>query len=526
MSTDRRLDLCVLCHGLKGSVADWKTWEEFLQVECPSWFVKNCESVTKGCMPVIGLGLDTLSELLADEVTQAIKDITTNEANVKITLHCIGHSMGGVVLRGALPTIFERNAGVEAGVFLSLSCPHLGVQASWGAPRDMWRNLSFVFRPISPQIPQLAVQDQSERGGRPYFLRISDPEGPHMEALRRFQRRICVTMSSNDVVIPAASGSLWADRAWKEPPIPNEQVSGWGFEGVSTHYPEKGKARSRSYSSSLEEHRCFCRCRHDSDWVDSSDRRALFPRDILDGLLSVSWERIVVRLHSPGATTHVFLIGKEVDQNIIEHHMSKQCVHRLGQAFIMAASGCEIDLEAPSWVTSFAQASPQSCDKHECSGRWTVATEQGTDNVKFYAFEHRWQAEVYFEGLGRHSAFLLQSRILFDPDANEVCRAGANSGSFPTIHKSFAPSEISPSDDCWIVGAEHGIGNIKWYYFGSETLATSFVAKGFHLEARILFAPDGSEVLRAGWNVLAKKTVARAYSNLFGECAARQAESR
>lgn len=526
MPADQRVDLCVLCHGLKGSVADWKTWLEFLRVECPTWVVKNCESVTKGSIPVIGLGLDTLSELLADEVSQAIAELQSDGTNTQITLHCIGHSMGGVILRGAMPSILERSPRVQAGVFMSLSSPHLGVQASWGAPKDMWRNLSFVLRPFSPQIPQLAVQDQSEPGGRPYFLRISDPEGPHMEALKKFQKRISVTMSCNDVVIPAASGSLWADRAWREPLIPNEQASGWGFEGVSTHTPDNSKARTRSYSSSLEKHRCCFRCARDENWVDSTDGRAMFPRDILDGLLTVSWERIVVRLHSPGATTHVFLLGKDIEQNIVEHAMSKECISHIGNAFLKAVSGAEIVLEAPCWISSYAHESPLPCEKSVCFGKWTVATEEGTDNVKFYAFDQQREAEVYFEGLGRGSAFSLQSRILFDPEANEVSRAGMNSGSFPTIHKSFAPSDSCPSDDCWIVGAERGMFNVRWYYFESETLARSFVAKGFHCEARILFAPDGSEVLRMGWNSLAQNTVARAYLKSFPKCAARQVESR
>ena len=59
------------------------------------------------------------------------------------------------------------------GHYLSLSSPHMGIQSSWLLPLHAWRNLCWLSRPVSLQLPQLALQDCSER---PYLLEISHAE--------------------------------------------------------------------------------------------------------------------------------------------------------------------------------------------------------------------------------------------------------------------------------------------------------------------------------------------------------------
>ena len=59
------------------------------------------------------------------------------------------------------------------GYYLSLSTPHLGIQSSWLQPLHAWRNFCWLSRPISLQLPQLAIQDSSSK---PYLLEISQAE--------------------------------------------------------------------------------------------------------------------------------------------------------------------------------------------------------------------------------------------------------------------------------------------------------------------------------------------------------------
>jgi len=159
----------------------------------------------------MGESLDQLAKLAAVEV---LGEITAKLSSGHVVrLHGIGHSMGGVVLRAALPTIrkgvaeFVTSGGghVEFGHYVSLSTPHLGIQCSWRAPLQMWRNLCGCSAYITQQLVQLAVQD----GGSdtpPFLVALSDPEGPYVEALRMFQHRTCVTMANGDLLIPVASG--------------------------------------------------------------------------------------------------------------------------------------------------------------------------------------------------------------------------------------------------------------------------------------------------------------------------------
>ena len=63
--------------------------------------------------------------------------------------------------------------GKSSGSYLSLSTPHLGIQSSWLQPLHAWRNFCWLSRPISLQLPQLAIQDSSSR---PYLLEISQAE--------------------------------------------------------------------------------------------------------------------------------------------------------------------------------------------------------------------------------------------------------------------------------------------------------------------------------------------------------------
>lgn len=517
VAASRRLNLCFLCHGMSGSKEDWNTWLEWFQVHCPSWHLKACDSVTKGSAAVIGEGLHKLADLLADEMMATIQELLVEEKPASITLHCVGHSMGGVVFRGALPRVFDQAPDVQAGVFLSLSSPHLGVQASWGAPQDMWRNLAFVLRPLSVQIPQLAIQDrtliQNQDGTsvvQPYLECLADPEGPHIEALKRFRRRVCVTMGCDDFVIPATSGVLWADRPWTEPVAPPSQVAGWGFQAMSRYVP-KDDLIERSAS-------------RDAAWRESADSKSWFPSLALDGLLTLSWERIVVQLHLPQApTTHVFLVGKESDQGLVEHVFSKECVGCLARMLVDAAEGLEImpleieEAEIPGWRRSLGHVVATSRERYECLGKWTVATEEGLDNVKFYPFEDEVSAKQYFEGWGGSSACQLVSRILFDPQGYEVRRAGANKFAFPTILQYFScPTSSASLDGRWIVGAELGVGNVKYYHFAIEALARHFLANGFNVASRVLFCPQGLEVCRVGLNALAQTSVVRALEESVG----------
>jgi len=486
---------------------EWATWLDCLEVLRPDWVVKPLATLVESAKFVIGDDIDKLAHMAATEVLDFVRSTgSSDHANVK--LHCISHSMGGLIMRGALPHIFKWAPDLEAGIFVTLSSPHLGVQSSWGAPKDMWRNYAWMLAKVlrfSAQVPQFSGKDKSvtnSLGHRcPYLVGLSDPDGPYILALRRFKKRICITMARDDIVIPSASGAIWADRcAPQKDVLPSSVAAGWGFEAFSTHVGTQSGAWGNVETAA---------------WVVSQDNQCYFMKQVLDGLLTLDWHRVVAKIHLPNSpTVHMFLTGKKKEQGELEHCMSVECITFLAEMLAKAEEGGGFDIAAPDWVSILEAPTSmwthKASDQCECSGNWVVATEEGVDNVKFYRFDDEKQAKHFFDAGGSIS------RILFNPLSVEENHAGANCASFPTIRRAFTPGAlmvgVKPlSEQHWIIGAEHGTGNVKFYYKETEALALHFFKKGFQLEARILFDPQGKEIKRGGVNLLAQRSVAKAF---------------
>jgi len=327
-------------------------------------------------------------------------------------------------------------------------------------------------------------------------------------ALARFDRRICVTMAHGDIVIPTASGSLWADRRWRRPDLPAHHVAGWGIEAYSEHgcnedaceTPSSWRSSSSSGSNSS----------NNLDWRTSAEGACWYPSRILEGLQTVSWERLVVRLRMPKATQHVFLIAKAADQTELEHCLARQCVERLAAVVAGLAEWQALEPSTPAWVRA-VQA--RSCCREECLKRWVVATEEGIGIVKFYPFDDEVEARFYFQCLGA------LSRVLFDPLCMERKCAGANVGSFVTIRRHFAQPVAGPArSGSWTLATEEGPGNVRFRSFEAEAKAREAFDRCGRLgmTSRVLFGPCLEEVGRAGWNPVAHSTIVSVFRREVG----------
>lgn len=200
-------DLCVLAHGMGGTCADWKLWVDVLSARFPSWKVHALESLVAGCR-FLGQGFDDLGRQAADEIIKEVNEMQASRAGRLLTLHCMGHSMGGIIIRAALPRILQEVGHLlQLGHYMSLSSPHLGIQAAWTTPSHAWRNLCWFSKAVSSQCVQLSVQDASV-DDLPYLVAIALNDSEHVRSLRQFRRRTCVTLSAGDPLIPVSSGAL------------------------------------------------------------------------------------------------------------------------------------------------------------------------------------------------------------------------------------------------------------------------------------------------------------------------------
>ena len=200
------LHLCIFAHGMGGTDADWETWVEILKDLAPHWVLWPLQTTAVGCR-FMNKDLRELSAIAATEILEVVEEQKRGaSAGTRIVFHCVGHSMGGLILRGALPTIMaEQKKTIVLGHYVSLSSPHLGIQSSWLQPLHAWRNLCWLSSPISKQLSQLAIQDCSLN---PYLYEISKAEEEHMSILGQFQQRTCVSVAFGDPLIPPASGLI------------------------------------------------------------------------------------------------------------------------------------------------------------------------------------------------------------------------------------------------------------------------------------------------------------------------------
>eukprot|EP01016_Furgasonia_blochmanni_P032969 TRINITY_DN3411_c0_g2_i1.p1 TRINITY_DN3411_c0_g2~~TRINITY_DN3411_c0_g2_i1.p1 ORF type:complete len:778 (-),score=192.07 TRINITY_DN3411_c0_g2_i1:19-2352(-) len=114
----RGLHLFVLVHGFQGNSFDMKLFKNNLSILHPdALFLCSSanEDNTEGDIGEMG-------ERLAAEVTNFIKEICPGNALGRISF--IGHSLGGLIIRAALPNLEEFSGKMYT--FLTLSSPHLG----------------------------------------------------------------------------------------------------------------------------------------------------------------------------------------------------------------------------------------------------------------------------------------------------------------------------------------------------------------------------------------------------------------
>lgn len=237
------VNICIMSHGMGGNKYDWDVWVEMLHSRFPDWVLWPLGSLAVNrATDCMGSSLRDLANQAATEIIIALRTEFLRQEG-PVTLQCVGHSMGGLIIRGALPRVLQDLPRDEAvrlrlGHFMSLSSPHLGIKAGWAAPHLWWKNLCKLTSPMSPQLPQLAVQDGS-KSEPPYLVSLADINGPYIAVLRQFRTRTCVTMTTGDALIPFCSGLIQAQNPFNKSLLQTGFSGKWRFE-ARTGTPQLG----------------------------------------------------------------------------------------------------------------------------------------------------------------------------------------------------------------------------------------------------------------------------------------------
>ncbi len=166
--------LIVLVHGFLGNSYDMVQMKNLLcwrYPEAQTYCSADNEDATEG-------DIQTMGERLAKEVRNYVKEWFPN--NTMQRLSFVGHSLGGLIIRAALPRLEEYKAAMHT--YFTLSSPHLGCmyQSSTIVGAGMWLMKKWKK---SLCLEQLAMTDSTDATGSfVYKLSLSEVRFLHKTA--------------------------------------------------------------------------------------------------------------------------------------------------------------------------------------------------------------------------------------------------------------------------------------------------------------------------------------------------------
>jgi pimeloyl-ACP methyl ester carboxylesterase len=161
------LHLLVLVHGYQGNCFDMSLMKNYLQMAYPHT-VFHASTVNEGHHETT---IQQQAERLARDVLSTIEECGIEARIGKLSF--VGHSMGGLVIRAALPYL-EKYAGLMHS-FISLSTPHLGTAGK--SNKLIGFGIWFLKKwKKSASLRELSMTDATDRT-KAYLLNLSSTPG-------------------------------------------------------------------------------------------------------------------------------------------------------------------------------------------------------------------------------------------------------------------------------------------------------------------------------------------------------------
>eukprot|EP00929_Paragymnodinium_shiwhaense_P091389 TRINITY_DN51362_c0_g2_i1.p1 TRINITY_DN51362_c0_g2~~TRINITY_DN51362_c0_g2_i1.p1 ORF type:complete len:785 (+),score=185.74 TRINITY_DN51362_c0_g2_i1:297-2651(+) len=188
----------VLVHGFQGNSYDMRLLRNNIALLYPG-FLFLCSSAneedTEG-------DIHSMGEHLADEVTNFVKDWCPGKPEATLgRLTFVAHSIGGLIVRSALPYLDELQQHFHA--YISLSTPHLGYVFS---ERTLFNTGLWVARKLraSRCLEQLAMSDEPNAPEKSFLYRLSGVPG------LQYFKHIVLVSSYQDQYAPFESARIEA----------------------------------------------------------------------------------------------------------------------------------------------------------------------------------------------------------------------------------------------------------------------------------------------------------------------------
>jgi hypothetical protein len=178
-------------------------------------------------------GVDVCTERLMRDVVPMLERFvevhasSADEGTQLVDFSCVGHSLGGILLRRFLQLMRQRHAALwnalRCNVFVTIATPHLGSRGIWSAAAAGGRLLARVY---SQTFADLFLMGKN--GGPLATELVSDGA---IDALAAFRKRRLYANLSKDLLVPFTSASLMVegDRAVREAHPERQPTNGHMF---------------------------------------------------------------------------------------------------------------------------------------------------------------------------------------------------------------------------------------------------------------------------------------------------------
>ncbi|EDR25140.1 hypothetical protein EDI_050000 [Entamoeba dispar SAW760] len=247
-------------------------------------------------------GIEVGALRLANEICNDLKDTKSKRGDEKYKIHFIGHSLGGVYFRLAIPILFNRNIFNNPNYipfsFITLESPHAGVKKSQTGFKPFFGNvfegetlneLELNDRPFPPYDP-LCLDEY------PLLLRMVEDDV--IAPLKKFKHLTLVQNIRASPQVPYVSSAL--DRA-----IPYDRdflqdqflLDGFDFlrgyndivDGCTKHYQLQNE--------------------HGDIFEERVDGCIIHDR-IIKQLNTLNWRRLNVHFRTKSNDAHIFIMGQ------------------------------------------------------------------------------------------------------------------------------------------------------------------------------------------------------------------------
>ncbi|ELP90472.1 hypothetical protein EIN_018210 [Entamoeba invadens IP1] len=307
---ERIIDYFFLVHGLSTSEVNVKEhWQYFVaplrDLLGTNYIIKYCKAnAARGCTSD---GLQVGALRLANEICLDLKDTHDKRGDEKYRFHFIGHSVGGLYIRLALPILLRRgifnNPNYTLFNYISIEAPHAGIKKpeNNGAFDTLFssitgalyegqtlNDLNLADRPYPPY-------DPTDLNEQPLLVQMVLDNS--LDCLKRFAHLTLIQNIKFSMACPYVTGAL--DRA-----IPYDR------EFLKDKYLLDAYGYTKEYLDVLDN------CTR--EYKLQSDRGEVFEEkvdgcvvidNIINKMNELPWRRLNVNFRTKSTDLHYFLIG-------------------------------------------------------------------------------------------------------------------------------------------------------------------------------------------------------------------------